>query len=55
MSVVVAFTAGLVIWITAWAFGAKAIDAFLVPVALTVAAAAARIAAPFVRQQLGKE
>ena len=55
MSVIVALTVGLVIWIAAWAFGVKAIDAFLITIALTTTAAAARIAAPFVRQQLGKE
>jgi hypothetical protein len=55
MGVLVALTVGLVFWITAWAFGVKAFDAFLVTVALTVAAATARIAAPFVNQFLGRQ
>ena len=46
MSVYVALTVGLVWWITAWAFGIKAFDAFLLTVALVVAAAA-RMIKPF--------
>jgi hypothetical protein len=55
MGVLVALTVGLVFWITAWAFGIKAFDAFLVTVALTVTAAAIRIVAPFVQQLRGRE
>ena len=55
MSVLVALTIGLVFWICAWALGIKALDAFFVTVALTVAAATARLLAPFIRQQLGRE
>ena len=55
MSVLVALTVGLVFWITAWALGAKAFDAFLVTVALTVGAATVRIVRPFVNQMLGRE
>jgi hypothetical protein len=55
MGVIVALTVGLVFWIAAWAFGMKAFDAFLVTVALTITAATARIAAPFVNQLLGRE
>jgi hypothetical protein len=55
MSVLVALTVGLVFWITAWAFGIKAFDAFLVTVALTITAATARLLAPFVNQLLGRE
>jgi len=51
----VALTVGLVFWITAWAFGMNAFDAFMVTVALTIAAATVRIAAPFVNQLLGRE
>jgi hypothetical protein len=50
MGILVALAAGLVFWISAWALGAKAFDAFLVTVALVVMAATARIAAPFVRR-----
>jgi hypothetical protein len=53
--VLVALTVGLVFWIVAWAFGIKAFDAFLVTVALTLGAATARIAAPYVNQFLGRE
>ncbi len=46
---------GLVFWIAAWAFGAKAFDAFLVTVALTITAATVRLIMPFVKQLLGRE
>jgi hypothetical protein len=55
MSVLVALTVGLVFWITAWAFGIKAFDAFLVTVLLVVSAAAVRIVSPFVKQLLRRE
>jgi len=54
MGVLVALVVGLVFWITAWALGAKALDAFLVTIALVLGAAAVRIAMPFVKQQLGR-
>ena len=38
MAVLVALTVGLVWWITAWAFGIKAFDAFLLTAALVVGA-----------------
>ena len=50
-----AFAVGLVWWISAWAFGVKAFDAFLVTVFLVVAAAGFRIAKPFLDQALGRE
>ena len=52
MGTVVAFTIGLIIWIVLWANGAKAFDAFLIPVALLLAGATARIVMPFVRERL---
>jgi hypothetical protein len=55
VSVLVALTVGLVFWITAWAFGIKAFDAFLVTAALVITAATARLVAPFVNQLLGRE
>jgi hypothetical protein len=55
VSVLVALTVGLVFWITAWAFGIKAFDAFLVTVLLVVSAAAARLVSPFVKQLLRRE
>ena len=55
MIVLVALTVGLVIWICGWAFGAKSFDMFMIAVFLVVAAAAFRLAAPFVNRQLGRE
>ena len=55
MGVLVAFTVGLVFWITAWSFGIKAFDAFLVTLALVVGAAAVRLFRPFLEQFLGRE
>jgi hypothetical protein len=55
MTVLVALAVGLVWWITAWAFGIKAFDAFLLTAGLVVAAAAFEIAKPFLDQLLGRE
>jgi uncharacterized integral membrane protein len=55
VSVLVALTVGLVFWISAWAFGIKAFDAFLVTALLVVSAAAVRMIMPFVRQLLRRE
>jgi hypothetical protein len=54
MGVLIALAAGLAFWLAAWALGAKAFDAFLVPIALVVVAATARIVSPFVNRLLGK-
>jgi len=50
--VLVAFTVGLVIWITAWALGVKGFDAFLVTAFLTFSAAGVRLAQPHVQRLL---
>jgi hypothetical protein len=55
MTVLVALAVGLVWWITAWAFGIKAFDAFLLTAALVVGAAAFEIAKPFLDRMLGRE
>jgi hypothetical protein len=55
MAVLVALTVGLVWWITAWAFGVKAFDAFLLTAALVIGAAAFQMMKPFVDQLLGRE
>jgi hypothetical protein len=55
VSVLVALTVGLVIWIVAWSFGIKAFDAFMVTVLLVVTAAAGKALSPFVKQLLGRE
>ncbi len=48
MIVLVTFTVGLVVWLTAWAFGVKAFDAFIFTCVITAMAAGARMALPFV-------
>jgi membrane protein implicated in regulation of membrane protease activity len=55
VSVLVALTVGLVWWISAWAFGIKAFDAFLLTMFLVVAAAAYMLIKPFLDQMLGRE
>ena len=55
MTVLVTLTVGLVWWITAWAFGIKAFDAFLLTVAMVVVAAAVTMLKPFLDQLLGRE
>ena len=55
MAVLVALTVGLVWWITAWAFGIKAFDAFLLTAFLVVSAAAFQMMKPFIDQMLGRE
>lgn len=50
-----ALLVGLVFWIAAWAFGAKALDAFLVTIALVVGVATYELFAPFLRQLMGRE
>jgi hypothetical protein len=55
MVVLVALTVGLVWWISAWAFGIKAFDAFLLTAGLVVAAAAFHIAKPFLDKLRGRE
>jgi divalent metal cation (Fe/Co/Zn/Cd) transporter len=55
MAVLIALTVGLVWWISAWAFGIKAFDAFMLTVALVVGAAAFQMVKPFVDQLMGRE
>jgi hypothetical protein len=55
MAVLVALTVGLVWWITAWAFGVKAFDAFLLTAFLVISAAAFQMMKPFLDQLLGRE
>ena len=52
MGTVVAFTIGLIIWIVLWANGAKAFDAFMIPVLLLVVGATMRMVLPYVRERL---
>jgi hypothetical protein len=55
MAILVALLVGLVWWITAWAFGVKAFDAFMLTAALVVGAAAFEITKPFINRMLGRE
>jgi uncharacterized membrane protein len=55
MPVLVALLVGLVWWITAWAFGIKSFDAFMLSVGLVVVAAAYQLMKPFLDQMLGRE
>ncbi len=52
MIVLVTFTVGLVLWLVAWAFGFKPFDAFLFTSIITLMAAGAQIAKPFVERLL---
>lgn len=55
MAVVVTLTVGLVWWITAWSFGIKAFDAFLLTALMVVLAATARIYKPYLDRALGRQ
>jgi hypothetical protein len=55
VAVLVALTVGLVWWITAWSFGIKAFDAFLLTAGLVVTTAAVRMLRPFLDQMLGRD
>jgi hypothetical protein len=48
MAVLVALTIGLVWWISAWSFGIKAFDAFMLTALLVVGAAAWQLTKPHV-------
>ena len=55
MTVYVTLVVGLVWWISAWAFGIKAFDAFLLTAAMVVGAATYTIVKPFLDQMLGRK
>jgi hypothetical protein len=55
MIILIALTVGLVWWISAWAFGLKSFDAFLLTAAMVVAAAAIVLLRPFLDQLRGRE
>lgn len=46
MIVLVTLTVGLVIWLVAWAFGIKALDAFIFTFLITLVAAGVQLARP---------
>ena len=55
MGIIVALLVGLVWWITAWAFGVKAFDAFLLTAFIVVCAATYQLMKPFLDRMLGRE
>ena len=54
MAVLVALTIGLVWWVSAWAFGVKSFDAFMLTGLIVVVAAAWYVAKPFIQSFLGR-
>ena len=55
MVILVAFTVGLVFWVSGWALGVKSFDAFMVTALLTVIAAAYYVSKPFIQSFLGRD
>jgi hypothetical protein len=47
MGLVLAVTAGLIVWLVLWALGQKPIDAFLITVLISLVAATLRMLAPY--------
>lgn len=54
MQVLVSITVALILWIVAWTFGIKALDAFLAVLAIALVSLTARLVSPYIRQQLGR-
>jgi predicted PurR-regulated permease PerM len=52
MQIFVATVVGLAIWIILWAFDVKAIDGFLLAIAIILSATVAWMAGPYVRRML---
>jgi hypothetical protein len=52
VSVLVAFTVGMVWFIVAWSLGVKAFDAFMLTAFITLVAATAKIVAPTIQRIL---
>ena len=52
MSVLVAFTVGLVFWLVTWSLGWKAFDAFMVTMLFTLIAVTARAVMPTIQKIL---
>jgi hypothetical protein len=51
VKILVALTTGLVIWIVLWSLDVKALDAFLITLALVLVAVVVQLTEPFVREQ----
>jgi hypothetical protein len=54
MSILVAFTIGMVWWVCAWALGVKSFDAFMVTALIVVIAAGWYVVRPYVQSFLGR-
>ena len=54
MTILVAFTIGMVWWVCAWALGVKSFDAFMVTALIVVIAAGWYVARPHVHSFLGR-
>ncbi len=54
MTILVAFTIGMVWWVCAWALGVKSFDAFMVTALVVVIAAGWYVARPYVQSFLGR-
>jgi hypothetical protein len=52
VQIYVATVIGLVLWIVLWAFNVKAIDAFMLTIAIVLVATVAWMAGPYVRNLL---
>ena len=55
MTVYITLVVGLVWWISAWAFGIKAFDAFLLTAAMVIGAAAYVMVKPFLDRLRGRD
>ena len=47
MGLIVAITAGLIVWIVLWSLGTKGFDAFMVTVLIAVVGVTVRLAMPY--------
>jgi hypothetical protein len=54
MSILVAFTIGMVWWVCAWALGVKSFDAFMVTALIVVIAAGWYVVRPYLQSFLGR-
>ena len=54
MVILVAFTIGMVWWVSAWALGVKSFDAFMVTALILVLAAGWYVVRPYVQNFLGR-
>lgn len=55
MAVFYALVVGLTLWLSLWAFGVKALDSFMLTVAVVFVAVGYQFAKPYLLQQLGRD